>query len=71
MAIVTDFVPTTAPIKARFGVWFADFIEATQRRQVYRTTVNELQGLSNAELADLGIGRGEIASLAHEAAYGK
>ena len=71
MAIITDFAPTTAPIKERFAVWFADFIEASQRRQVYRTTVSELQALSNRELADLGIYRGDITAMARKAAYGK
>ena len=69
MAIITDFVPTAAPIKARFSVWFADFIEASQRRQVYRTTVNELQHLSKRDLEDLGMFREDIPMIAHKAAY--
>lgn len=32
----------------------------------YRNTVNELQSLSNRELSDLGIPRGEISRIARE-----
>jgi uncharacterized protein YjiS (DUF1127 family) len=34
----------------------------------YRQTVNELNRMSDRELADLGIGRGEIASVARHSA---
>ena len=34
----------------------------------YSRTVNELQALSNRELSDLGIPRGDIARVAREAA---
>ena len=36
----------------------------------YKRTVNELQALSNRELADLGISRADIARIAKEAARG-
>ena len=39
--------------------------------RTYRTTVNELSALSNRDLADLGLSRSMISSVAHEAAYGK
>lgn len=45
--------------------------EMRARRLVYRQTVRELNGLSARELADLGISRSMIPSLAHEAAWGK
>lgn len=44
---------------------------AYARRQVYRQTVNELVGLSDRELADLGLHRSHIRSIAREHAYGK
>jgi uncharacterized protein YjiS (DUF1127 family) len=50
---------------------FAGFSAALQRRRVYNQTLNELRALSNRELADLGIARAMIASIAREAAYGK
>jgi uncharacterized protein YjiS (DUF1127 family) len=41
------------------------------RRAVYNQTVRELNTLTDRELADLGIARVDILSVAHEAAYGK
>lgn len=43
--------------------------EERARRALYRRTVRELSALSNRDLADLGISRSAIRSLAHEAAY--
>ena len=39
-------------------------------RRIYKTTLNELNNLSNRELADLGMHRTELRSVAWEAAYG-
>lgn len=51
------------------------FVAATKvqiaRRAVYNQTVRELIALSDRELADLGISRVDIRSVAQEAAYGK
>lgn len=44
---------------------------ALHRRRVYSQTVAELRGLSNRDLADLGISRSMITRIALEAAYGK
>ncbi len=41
------------------------------QRRVYSRTVYELSGLTDRELADLGIHRSMIADIAREAAYGK
>jgi uncharacterized protein YjiS (DUF1127 family) len=40
-----------------------------QQRAVYNRTLQELQALSNRELADLGIHRSEIPRIAAEAAF--
>ena len=42
-----------------------------QRRKVYDQTTRELNSLSDRDLADLGIHRSLIATVAREAAYGK
>ena len=55
----------------RFTGLFAGFSAALQRRRVYTQTLSELRALSDRELADLGIVRSMIASVAREAAYGK
>lgn len=39
-----------------------------RRHRVYRQTVVELGRLSDRELADLGIGRGQIGTIAREGA---
>ncbi|AWB50219.1 hypothetical protein HYN69_04350 [Gemmobacter aquarius] len=41
------------------------------RRAVYNQTVRELNVLTNRELADLGLSRYDIETVAREAAYGK
>ena len=41
------------------------------QRRVYSRTVYELSGLTDRELADLGMHRSMIADIAREAAYGK
>lgn len=41
------------------------------KRALYARTVRELQLLTDRELADLGINRASIHSVASEAAYGK
>ncbi|WP_298261482.1 DUF1127 domain-containing protein [uncultured Litoreibacter sp.] len=48
-----------------------ELVERRAKYNVYRTTLNELQYLSGRELADLGMTRGNIKSVAYEAAYGK
>ncbi|CUX80619.1 MAG: protein with domain of unknown function DUF1127 [Roseibaca calidilacus] len=49
---------------------FRDTLQTVmQQRAVYARTVQELQALSNRELADLGIHRSEIPRIAAEAAF--
>ncbi|MCB1343506.1 MAG: DUF1127 domain-containing protein [Pseudooceanicola sp.] len=44
---------------------------AYARHRVYRQTVSELVGLSDRDLADLGLHRSHIRAIAREHAYGK
>lgn len=60
-----------ANLLSRFGAYLMEASERAARRQVYRQTYNELAALSSRDLADLGISRGQIASVAYEAAYNK
>jgi len=48
---------------------FGDIAERIARYRTYRTTLNELQTLSDRDLSDLGISRGEMRSIAYRAAY--
>ena len=45
--------------------FYKKLIQAIQHRRMVRTTQNELNRLSDLELNDLGISRGEIYSIAH------
>ena len=44
--------------------------QSLQRRRVYLQTLNELNLLSDRDLADLGIARSDVAVVARESAYG-
>ena len=49
----------------------AELIARWTRYQTYRNTMSELAALSTRELADLGLNRSQIRSVAYEHAYGK
>ena len=55
----------------RFTGWVKSIKLAVARRAVYEQTVRELNGLTNRELADLGIARLNIEDVARAAAFGK
>lgn len=63
---------TTRPVglRQKLNAYLADRRDMAARRAVYRTTVRELNSLTTRELDDLGIPRGDIHTLAHEAAFG-
>jgi uncharacterized protein YjiS (DUF1127 family) len=71
MAFITDTRTGDTSWGARFAELRAQWAENAAKRKVYRTTLAELESLSNRDLADLGICRSMINSLAFEAAYGK
>jgi uncharacterized protein YjiS (DUF1127 family) len=48
-------------------MFLSHFLAAVQRWRLYRTTVSELNQLSDRDLADLGISRGDIRSIARDA----
>ncbi len=49
---------------------YSTLLAAHQRQAVYRTTKHELMALSDSNLSDLGIVRGDINRVALEAAIG-
>lgn len=55
----------------RFSGLMAQVKAMIARRAVYNQTVRELNVLTNRELADLGLSRFDIETVAREAAYGK
>lgn len=60
-----------APVASRIAATVAAARDAFGRYKIYRATVNELDSLSNRELADIGMNRSMIKSVATEAAYGR
>ncbi|WP_108814673.1 DUF1127 domain-containing protein [Loktanella sp. Alg231-35] len=54
----------------RFAAFRADMAENAAKRKIYRTTVAELECLSNRDLDDMGISRSAIKAIAFDAAYG-
>ncbi|WGH77960.1 DUF1127 domain-containing protein [Jannaschia ovalis] len=74
MATTTYNTTTTAiasTLKDRVAARIALARTQWQQYRTFRTTIAELSRLSNRDLADLGIARGDIHWLAMEAAYGK
>lgn len=61
--------PRHTGILARLHGFRGTLQTVIQQRAVYTRTIQELQALSNRELADLGIHRSEIPSIAAEAAF--
>lgn len=52
------------------GGFFAGLREAFRCARMERRTYNELMSLSDRELNDLGLGRGDIADIARKSARG-
>lgn len=71
MAYVANTQTANAGIVDRIAAFFKTAAERNVQYRIFRQTVNELSALSTRDLADLGIHRGNIKSIAMEAAYGK
>jgi uncharacterized protein YjiS (DUF1127 family) len=70
MAYANDIRTAGLPLRERFAALRATIVERSAKRKIYRATVNELAALSDRDLADLGIARSMIKSIAIEAANG-
>ncbi len=71
MAYVTSNRAPAASLIGRIADFRTNAVEAYRNWRVYRNTLEELQGLSAREMADLGINPSMIRRIAMEAAYGK
>ncbi|MBF9034490.1 DUF1127 domain-containing protein [Rhodobacterales bacterium HKCCE2091] len=71
MAYVASSRKESLTIFARLGEMVAAFRETLEAHRVFRQTFNELNALSDRELADLGIARSMISRIAYDAAYGE
>jgi len=70
MAFVSQTRPASHTLAERFATFRANFAEAAAKRALFRKTFAELDALSNRDLADLGMHRSTIKSVAYQAAYG-
>ena len=71
MAYVNSSRSLNISVSDRLGNIAKSVKLALRRRALFNQTVRELCGLSDRDLADLGIHRSMIAKIAGEAAYGK
>ena len=70
MAHVTDFFSTEhRSLKERLDGFRKAFALARAQRRAYRQTYQELESLSDRDLADLGISAAQIPFIAREAAH--
>ena len=69
MAFLADTLSAHSTFGDKIAALWTGIKEANAKRIVYNTTVRELNTLSGRELADLGIHRSMIRSIAYEAAY--
>lgn len=67
MAFTTTHAAPT--LIERIVTYKADLAERYAKYKTYRETLTELQSLSGRELADLGLSRSNLKSVAYEAAY--
>lgn len=67
MAFISMNRTATVTLADRFSAYAAQIADAYAQHKVYKTTYHELQELTNRELADLGIHRSMIKSIALEA----
>lgn len=70
MANVTDIRANGATLSQRISEARAALADRYTKYSTYRATLNELAGLNDRDLADLGINRSMIKGIAVEAAYG-
>ncbi|WP_146587524.1 DUF1127 domain-containing protein [Puniceibacterium confluentis] len=70
MAYATNINTTSqGAVVSRFSALIHSLRTGFAKRKVYHNTLNELQTLSDRELADLGLARSMIRRIAYEAAY--
>lgn len=71
MTTVSDFNVPAHSFRAIFTQGLNTLREQMAKRATYRATVAELNALSGRDLADIGIHRSSIRSIAYEVSYVK
>jgi len=70
MAYVSTSRQTTITFGDRIVALFKVAGQTMHRRRIYLETLNELTRLNDRDLADLGLERDELPTVARQAAYG-
>lgn len=70
MANLTHTHYADTSLYARAATYVADFQARYAQWKLYRETLAELRSLTNRDLADLGLSRASIHSVAYESVYG-
>lgn len=70
MTAVTHFFFSGPTLKDRFVAKRDEMRENRRIRAKYIRTFSELDHMSDRDLADIGISRGDIPQISHEAAHG-
>ncbi len=70
MAHAISAVASHPTLAERVREFFNNYKAASARRALYRQTVSELSALSNHDLSDIGISRGQIEDIARQHAFG-
>ena len=70
MAYVNSSRAASLGLSDRISTLVASVKLSLQRRATFQQTLNELNALSDRDLADLGLNRSSIRMIAREAAYG-
>ena len=71
MAYASDSRTSSVSFGTRMSEVFFGLFEGYRAWRQYRRTLNELQGLSARELADLGLNADSIKAAAFDATFGK
>ena len=66
---MSDMTISHVARNGRFAAALQNVSERIARYRLYRTTLNELNALGNRELADLGLNRSMLRSVAYKTAY--
>lgn len=69
MALAYDNTAPATGLGFKIGSALRSFGDSMIKAHQYRTTVRELSALSARELADLGVHRSNIASIAYDSVY--
>lgn len=70
MAFISTSKDAQGGLSEMFAAAVRGLVERAEKRLIYRRTLNELSALSSRDLADLGVNRSMLRSIAHQAAYG-